>query len=118
MRPHPRYAETSATAPRGWATCERCGFVWNLYKFNWQYEWRGTALENTRHLVCPHCLDNPQRQLGTIMLPPDPLPLLNARPEQYYIDEQRFRVTQGGQQRYQMDGTPRLESNLQSGSSR
>jgi hypothetical protein len=38
-------------------------------------------------LVCEYCLDVPNRQLGTIILPPDPLPILNARPEQYDIDE-------------------------------
>lgn len=116
MRPHPRYAETDPSFPSGWGTCERCGFVWNLRRLDWQFEFRGTRLDNTRHLVCPHCLDEPQRQLGTIFIPPDPLPLLNARPENYTIDEQTFRVTQLGQQRYTMDGTPRIESNVQSGS--
>lgn len=38
-------------------------------------------------LVCEICLDLPQRQLGTIILPPDPVAVKNARPEQYAIDE-------------------------------
>jgi len=115
MRPHPRNAQTDATAPRSWGTCERCGFIWNLHAFNWQYEWRGTRLENTRHLVCDYCLDTPQRQLGTIILPPDPVGIINARPEPYYTDEQTYRVTMSGVQRYQMDGVARIESNVQSG---
>jgi hypothetical protein len=71
---------------------------------------------NTRHLVCPNCTDEPQRQLGSVILPPDPVGLLNARPENYTNDEQTFRVEEDGTQRYQMDGTARVESNLQSGS--
>ena len=87
MRPHPRLAETDPNSPRGWATCDRCGFVTNLYKLQWQFEWRGTQKQNIRILVCEYCVDEPQRQLGTVILPPDPLGLLNARPEQYDIDE-------------------------------
>jgi len=42
---------------------------------------------NTRILVCEYCEDLPQRQLGTIFIPPDPPPLLNARVEPYGMDE-------------------------------
>jgi hypothetical protein len=87
MRPHPRMAETDASDPRAWGTCERCGFIGNLYKFRWQLEWRGVQLYNTRHLVCEWCEDTPQRQLGTVFIPPDPPPVLNARVEPYNIDE-------------------------------
>ena len=113
MRPHPRMAETDASAPRAWATCEKCGFVGNLYKFIWQHEWRGVRLINTRHIVCEWCLDQPQRQLGSIFLPPDPVGIVNARPEAYYIDEHQYRYQQDGTIRLQLDGTSRLESNLQ-----
>jgi len=116
MRPHPRYAETDAASPRAWATCENCGFVWNLYKLKWGREWRGMRVENTRHLVCPICNDVPQRQLGALILPPDPVGVRDARPEQYTADEQRIRVEEDGSIRYQMDGQPRIQSNLQSGS--
>jgi hypothetical protein len=116
MRPHPRRAETDPTAPRAWGTSDRTGFVTNQHKLCWQYEWRGTRLENTRILVEAEYLDQPQRQLGTIILPPDPVGIINARPEQYYTEEQTYRVTMSGQQRYQMDGVARIESNVQSGS--
>lgn len=98
MRPHPRGASTSPSSPRAWATCSRCGFVVNHYKLNWQHEWTGTRLTNLRILVCDACLDDPQRQLGTIVIPPDPMPILNARPEQYALDEQpvSVRVTVNG----------------------
>lgn len=113
MRPHPRRASTSARSPRAWATCDRCGFVTNHYKLSWQYDWRGTQLQNLRILVCEPCLDKPQRQLGTIILPPDPVSIINARPEQYYTDELTVRLQMDGTARVQMDGTQRIESNAQ-----
>lgn len=89
-RPHPRMAETDASNPRGWGTCQRCGFIGNLADFQWNMQWRGTRLMNTNLLVCVPCLDVPQRQLGTLILPPDPPSIANARPEQYAMDEAGF----------------------------
>ena len=80
----------------------------------YQYQWAGTRLINTRVLVYPDELDTPQRQLGSIILPPDPVPIMNARPEQYAIDETSYRIEQNGTQRLQQDGTQRIESNKQS----
>ena len=57
-------------------------------------------LLDTNLLVLPEYLDIPQRQLGTIILSPDPVPVLNARPENYPIDEIWPRLTQRGQPRY------------------
>lgn len=54
----------------------------------WQYDWAGTDLINKRILVSVDELDEPQRQLGTVILPPDPTPIMNARPEPYDIDEE------------------------------
>ena len=102
MRPHPRLAETDPSDPRAWATCERCGFIANLYKLRWQYEWRGISLFNTRHLVCEPCYDDPQRQLGTIFIPPDPPPIINARVEPYGMDEAPVST------RYTMNGSIRI----------
>lgn len=99
-RPHPRRAETSALNPRAWATCDRCGFVTNYFKLDNQFDWRGVQIQSLNLLVCDDCLDTPQRQLGTIILPPDPTPVLNARPEPYPIDEIWPRLLQGGQPRY------------------
>lgn len=113
MRPHPRRAATDPTAPAAWGTSDRGGWIGNHKNLLWAVQWRGTQLRRTGSLVYPDEWDEPQRQLGTIIIPPDPVPIMNARPEQYAIDEQTRRVTQTGQQRYQMDGTARLESNLQ-----
>lgn len=87
MRPHPRRARTNATAPEAWGTCDRSGFVAQQRDLRFQYQWQGTQLINTRVLVAPDQLDIPQRQLGTIILPPDPVSIQNARPEAYPIDE-------------------------------
>ena|SRR5215469_10039769 len=113
MRPHPRRARTNPTSPRAWGTSDRNGMIGNHENMCWQFDWAGTQLINKRILVYPDELDQPQRQLGTLILPPDPVSITNARPEAYNIDEQTYRITQTGQQRFLMNGTPRLESNLQ-----
>jgi hypothetical protein len=102
MRPHPRKTETDPFSPRAWATCDRCGFVSNLYKLSWQYDWRGAKLDNVRILVCEECYDDPQRQLGFVFIPPDPLPEINARVELYALDEQPIST------RYTMNGLIRI----------
>lgn len=42
---------------------------------------------NLRILVCRPCMDKPQEQLRTIILPPDPEPVQNPRQEQYTQDD-------------------------------
>lgn len=87
MRPHPRRARTNATSPEAWATDDKSGFVGNQRDLMWQFDWQGTQLVNKRILCFRDQLDEPQRQLGTIILPPDPVSIANARPEPYAIDE-------------------------------
>lgn len=79
----------------------------NLYKLQNQSDWRGLKLMPTNIWVCDTCLDEPQRQLGAIVLSPDPLPLMGALPEPYAIDEYWPRLVQGGQPRYRQGGKPR-----------
>ncbi len=102
MRRHPRRTSTDPTAPEAWATDDRSGFVGNHKNLRWQFEWAGLKLINKRILVFEDQYDEPQRQLGTIILPPDPLPVMNARVEQYLIDEQPVST------RYTMDGRVRV----------
>lgn len=52
-----------------------------------QYQWAGNSLINTGLLVQPDMVDKPNEQFRTLVLPPDPAPLMNARPENYVIDE-------------------------------
>lgn len=92
MRPHPRRARTDPSAPAAWGTSDRNGMVGNHKDLRFQMEWAGLKLINTRVLVWDDEYDTPQRQLGTIVIPPDPPPIFNARPENYAIDEQPVSV--------------------------
>lgn len=76
-------ARVSARRPEALAVCDRCGLTYNLVDLKWQFQWQGIELQNLRILVCDDCLDRPQIQLRTIILPPDPIPVLNPRPEPY-----------------------------------
>jgi hypothetical protein len=113
MRPHPRRARTDPQSPRGWGTDDRSGFVGNHENLQWQMEWGRFKLYNKRILVYPDMYDTPQEQLRSIIIPPDPQPLMNARPEAYSYDESTFRITQSGIPRTTMSGLYRVESNLQ-----
>lgn len=73
--------------PEASAQCQRCGFFYNLNALGWQYEWNGNELLNTNLLFCPTCLDEPQPQLQARIVPPDPLPVINARPPQSYVQD-------------------------------
>jgi hypothetical protein len=74
-------ASVSRRWPRAHAICERCGGRFNHDQLQWQFQWNGPRLQNLRILVCRSCLDVPQEQLRTIILPPDPVPIENPRPE-------------------------------------
>lgn len=104
-------ARTDPSYPEGWATCMRCGFIVNLVNFQWQFQFRGLGLYNTQILVCEPCLDEPQRQLGSVILPPDPPGLLNARPEAYPADEYWPRLLQNGAPRYLQTKNGTLQAN-------
>src|SRR6266849_5165254 len=85
MRPHGR-AQISAKAPRALGICQRCGFMYNLDQLQWQYDWQqGPRLFNLRIKVCPSCLDTPQESGRTIVLPPDPIPVTYALPENFAL---------------------------------
>jgi hypothetical protein len=77
-------AVTDPSNPRAHAICDRCGARYNHMDLKWQYDWRGTKLQNLRFLVCESCLDSYQQNgQRTIILPQDPEPIMNARPENY-----------------------------------
>lgn len=80
-------AFTDATAPRAYGICDRCGFQYNLYQLQYQYQYNGTTLYNTRYRVCPTCMDIPQPQLLNPILPPDPLPVNDPRLPAYSVNE-------------------------------
>jgi hypothetical protein len=83
MRPHGN-ASISARSPRALGVCQRCQFIYNLDELQWQWDWQGgPRLKNLRLKVCRTCLDVPQENGRTIVLPPDPVPVLYPLPEDY-----------------------------------
>ena len=88
-------ARISSKNPQAAAVCDRCGGVYNHVNLSWQFDWAGAALINKRILVCNHCMDTPQQQLRSIVLPADPPVIMNARPEYYIQAETDYRMTQG-----------------------
>lgn len=87
MRQH-GHASIDPTQPAAKAVCDRCGFLYSHRDLRWQSDWRGPRLQNLRLLVCQSCLDTPQMNgQRTILIPPDPIPIQNARPEMYVSDD-------------------------------
>ena len=86
-------ARTDVNNPRAFACCDRCGFWYNHCDLQWQFDIRGRGLVNIRILVCETCNDEPSYQLKPRIIPPDPLPILNARVEPFCYDEEDDRFT-------------------------
>lgn len=80
-------ARTDPRNPSAFGVCDLCGMWYNLRTLQYQYAWAGTNLINTQSLRCSRCLDVPNEQFRTIVIPPDPLPVLNARTENFAVDE-------------------------------
>lgn len=74
------------------AVCDRCGRVDNHINLQWQNDWRGPVIQNLRILVCRECLDRPQQQLRAIVVPADPVPIMNARPQDFANAETDYRA--------------------------
>lgn len=96
FRPHPKYSSNDARQGP-WSACDVCGFQWNLSKLAWQFDYRGGSSPiNTRVLKCPKCMDVMQEQARLLILPPDPAPFMNIRPEAYTVDETNWLTTESG----------------------
>jgi hypothetical protein len=52
-------------------------------------------MQNIRLLVCNTCYDVPQEQLRAIVVPADPVPIVNPRVQDFVTAEQNTRVTSG-----------------------
>jgi hypothetical protein len=112
FRPHGR-AEVNPERPRAFGCCDLCGFLYNLHTLRWKFDFAGPMLQNFRILVCDTCYDTPQPQRKPVIVPPDPLPVANARPEFYTADETDYRVTQDGRIRITQDGQDRVVQSSQ-----
>jgi hypothetical protein len=86
-------ARISSRNPQALGICDRCGLTYNHVNLQWQYDWRGSTMQNVRILVCRQCLDVPQEQQRAIVVPADPVPIMNARVENWSVAETDYRVT-------------------------
>lgn len=75
------HARVDPRSPRAFAICDRCGFLYNHNALRWDAQWHGHQIRRTGFLVCPKCADVPNPTLRPIVLPADPVPILNPRPE-------------------------------------
>lgn len=85
MRPH-GHVRISRSKPQAQGVCDRCGRWFNHKDLMWQFDWVGARLQNLRILICQPCRDKPQENIRTIILPPDPMPIMNPRPESFPSD--------------------------------
>lgn len=86
-------ARVSSKNPQALAVCDRCGMWYNHVDLAWQFDWAGASLINKRILVCRPCNDIPQNQLRAIVLPADPVPVMNPRTEPVAADETNYVIT-------------------------
>jgi len=105
MRPHGR-AQVSQRNPRAFGICDRCGFLYNHDTLQWQFDYAGAGLINKRILVCNPCLDMPQEQLRSIILPADPVPIMNPRVQDYALAETDYQTVSAPPTFYQQTGIP------------
>jgi hypothetical protein len=81
------YARTDPRNPRAFAVCDGCGAWYNRYALHDQYDWAGDALIDLNLRVCHRCLDKPQEQFRTVILPQDPTPIDDPRPEYPHLND-------------------------------
>lgn len=105
-------ARVSSRNPQAQAVCMRCGIWHNRVDLNFQYDWRGTSLQNLYLLVCDRCLDMPQEQLRAIALPADPTPIYFPSVEAFEQDETNCRAIPGCCETDPISGLPRPSANL------
>lgn len=85
-------ARTSASSPSAFGVCDRCSLWYNFVDLQNQRDWRGAAILPLNIYVCRDCYDTPQEQLRAIVLPADPVPIINARIEAFLQDESNYRA--------------------------
>jgi hypothetical protein len=85
-------AKVNSRNPQAFAICDRCGFGFNHVDLRSQMDYAGAALINKRILVCNSCYDTPNEQLRAIILPADPMPIMNPRVPDFQRAETNQRV--------------------------
>ena len=90
------FARVRARSPEAFGICDTCGFQFNRTDLVAQMEYQGNALQKTGFMVCTRtCNDVPQPQLTTPILPNDPYPILDPRPELHIEDNFELASTSG-----------------------
>lgn len=105
------HARVNPARPQAFGTCDRCGGQYNLVDLRPQFQWAGLTMIDKRLRVCARCHDVPSEHLRTIVLPPDPVPVRDPRPENYALDEIDYRITEDGDRRITEEGDPRIVDN-------
>jgi hypothetical protein len=79
-----RYHGRARSLKSPYAICDRCGLLYNYKDLVFQFDYAGPRLMNKRILVCTKtCVDVPFLHHIPIVTPPDPVPLMNPRPDLY-----------------------------------
>jgi hypothetical protein len=87
-------ARVSMRSPRAAGICDSCGFQFQLADLRPQPFYAGPRIQLKSFLKCKTCLDIPNPAVKSITIPPDPLPVLNPRPEQYAVTVPSFVATE------------------------
>lgn len=99
-------------SPSASGQCDRCGFLYNHNHLRWQLDYSGAGLYNLRILVCQTCYDTPQQQRKVIVIPPDPMPILNARTPDYVNSETSYRAISGQNAVDPVTGIPIVQGDI------
>jgi hypothetical protein len=78
-------AKVDPQATRAFACCDMCGEWYNRVTLIDQMEFYGDVLTDTGYRACPRCISQPQPQLKPVILPEDPVPIVDPRVEVYSI---------------------------------
>lgn len=82
MRPKGRHVSIREKNPKAVGICDYTGFIHLKQDLVRQMEYRGDRLVWTGFYVGKDYQDKPNQQLRPPMLPPDPIPVVDARLEQ------------------------------------
>jgi len=88
--------------------------IYSMNRMAFQFDYLGGSTpQNLGLLVCARCTDDLNYQQKLLILPPDPAPIANTRPEPYSVDETNWITTQDGDIITTQDGdlmTPTIPS--------
>lgn len=77
-----KFIDFDPERPQPTGVCDYTGFWFNHDDLCRQMEWRGNSLVWTGFLVGKPFLDEPNEQMRNPLIMPDPMPVMDARPQQ------------------------------------